>query len=324
MTSEKPSETAARNFADFAEDCLMISSPPADFLLWNGTLSLGFVREGAMSRGTASCQEVYSRVLRHLLRCVEGSPAINEPFSHVFLEDVFPDAVYRQLLDALPHPDLYDRTAERHHGDAEGNYVRRMFPITAANLARLSPDQDALLRGVAAALTAPEVKQAMYAKLCRDLAYRYGVAESQADRLAGHSRPTLYRETEGFEIPPHPDTRRKVVTMHLYLPADRSQVGLGTALYQRKLFALPFGPWRRRFAKVKQFPFLPNSGYAFVVNNTMARRSWHGREQLPPGAGVRNSLLNTFYETPRAEFQGYLACQPELTADSPYAAGAAR
>ena len=32
-----------------------------------------------------------------------------------------------------------------------------------------------------------------WTKLCRDLAYRYGVAEAQADRLAGHSRPTLYR-----------------------------------------------------------------------------------------------------------------------------------
>lgn len=118
------------------------------------------------------------------------------------------------------------------------------------------------------------------------------------------TRPTLYRETEGFEIPPHTDTRRKVVTMHLYLPAGRDQLGLGTALYRRRRLAWTPGEWRRRFEKVKQFPFRPNSGYAFVVNNTLTRKSWHGRETLPPGSGVRNTLLNTFYEEPRGEFAG--------------------
>ena len=156
-------------------------------------------------------------------------------------------------------------------------------------------------------LTDPALKRAMYAKLARDLAFRYGVPESKVPELAGYTRPTLYRETEGFEIPPHPDTRKKVVTMHLYFPADLSQLDLGTTLYRRKLLAPPFGDWRRRFEKVKQFSFQPNSGYAFVVNNTLTKKSWHGREELPPGAGVRNTLLNTFYETPRDGFGGYLA-----------------
>jgi hypothetical protein len=62
------------------------------------------------------------------------------------------------------------------------------------------------------------------------------------------------------------------------------------------------GPWQNRFAKVKQFAFRPNSGYAFVVNNTFTRKSWHGRERLRDGAGVRNTLLNTFYEEARREF----------------------
>lgn len=116
----------------------------------------------------------------------------------------------------------------------------------------------------------------------------------------------LYRETAGYEIAPHTDTRKKVVTMHLYLPADCSQLGLGTALYRRKLLALPFGPWRHRFAECKRFAFRPNSGYAFVVNNTLTRKSWHGREKLPADAGVRNSLNTTFYQPPSADFGDYL------------------
>ena len=94
--------------------------------------------------------------------------------------------------------------------------------------------------------------------------------------------------------------------MHFYLPADDSQIDLGTALYRLRL-TLPFGSWQRRFEKVKQFDFRPNSGYAFVVNNTLTKRSWHGRERLPEGAGVRNTLLNTFYAEQREGYCGYLA-----------------
>ncbi len=259
-----------------------------------------------MANLVASGREVSCRVLEHLLRRLDRTPALDEPFSHIYLEEVFPADVYELILEQLPDPTLYNGTAERHYGKGDGAFVRWMYMLTPDKLATLTDEQQELWSGIAAALTAPELKQAMFTKLARDLAFRYGVPESKAGELAGHSRPTLYRETAGFEIPPHPDTRKKIVTMHLYLPADRSQLDLGTALYRRKLLGWPFGGWHNRFEKVKQFSFQPNSGYAFVVNNTLSRKSWHGREQLPPGAGVRNTLLNTFYECPRDGFCGYV------------------
>lgn len=258
-----------------------------------------------MTKLAALDREVFTRTLEHLLRCVEGSQAIHDPFSHVYLEEVFPADVYEQILSGLPDPALYDNAAERHHGKVEKGYTRSMFALVPNKLAALPGEGQGLWRGIAAALTSPDLKRAMFAKLSRDLAFRYGVPEPHAERLAGHARPTLYRETEGFEIPPHPDTRKKVVTMHLYLPADRSQADLGTALYRAKRLALPLGPWQGRFVKVKQFCFHPNSGYAFVVNHSLRRTSWHGRERLPAGAGVRNTLLNTFYEQERAVFDAY-------------------
>jgi hypothetical protein len=260
-----------------------------------------------MSSVMAVAREVYGRVLEHLLRRIDSTPAVDEPFSHIYLEEVIPPHLYLQLLHQLPAPSLYIGSAERYRGQSDVGFVRLMLPLTQTELPHLPTEQEQLWRGVAAALTAPELKCAMFRKLAKDLAFRYGVGEAAVGRLAAFSRPTLYRETEGFEIPPHPDTRKKVVTMHLYLPADRSQLDLGTALYRRKLLAWPFGGWQHRFDKVKQFAFQPNSAYAFVVNNTLTRKSWHGREKLPPGAGVRNTLLNTFYECSRPEYGGYLA-----------------
>src|SRR5207245_1890886 len=161
-------------------------------------------------------------------------------------------------LDHLPDPGLYAQAAERHYGNGGGDSVRSMFALTVTALEQLPAAGRELWRGGAAALAAPELKRAGYAKLAPDLAHRYGGAPSAVEDLAGYSRPTLYRETEGFEIPPHPDTRKKIVTMHLYLPADLSQVGLGTALYRRKPLGWPLGGWRHRFARVKQFEFRPN------------------------------------------------------------------
>lgn len=251
---------------------------------------------------SSSGERIRQRVLSHLLERLDAVRALDAPFSHMYVEEVFPHDLYAQMRQLLPPPELYTRASQRHREEGEGQYVRTFFNLDRLQLPQLSPQQQDLWGGIAAALTAPEVKEAVFAKLAKDLTFRFGVPPAQTPRLAAYARPTLYREVEGFEIAPHPDTRKKIVTMHLYLPADRSQLDLGTALYRKKILAWPFGSWRHRFVKVKQFPFQPNSGYAFVVNNSLTKKSWHGREKLPPGSGVRDSLLTTFYETAREEF----------------------
>jgi hypothetical protein len=258
-----------------------------------------------MARSTTA-REYAERILGHILERLDLTPAEREPFSHIYLEHVLPWDVYVALLNHLPEPGRYGGSSERHRGYGDGGFVRKRFDLTRANVASLPAGSQELFAGLAAAMVSPELKQAMYAKLAPDLAFRYGIPEGRVGELNGFSRPILYRETEGFEIAPHPDTRKKIVTMHLYWPADESQLELGTALYRRRQFTLPFGDWHRRFEKVKQFAFRPNSGYAFVVNNALTKKSWHGRERLPAGAGVRNTLLNTFYESPREGYDGYL------------------
>jgi hypothetical protein len=258
-----------------------------------------------MSTLVARDREICARILEHLLGRIERTLAIEAPFSHLYLENVFPDEVYEELLASLPDPGSYSRAHER-YGKADGDSVRWMYHLTPERINDLPDETQEFWRGLAAALTAAQLKEAMYSKLAVDLAFRYNVPFDEVSRLPGYSRPTLYRETDGFEIPPHPDTRKKIVTMQLYCPRDGSQLDLGTALYRRKLLGWPLGGWRNRFDKVKQFAFRPNSGYAFVVNNTLTHKSWHGREQLPVGAGVRNTLLNTFYDQQRQEYTGYL------------------
>ena len=91
-----------------------------------------------------------------------------------------------------------------------------------------------------------------------------------------------------------------------YLPADLSQIRLGTVFYRRGPGPRSRSDWRSGFTVARELEFRPNSGYAFVVNDNGERQSWHGRERLPAGAGVRNTLLNTFYSDPRHGYSGYL------------------
>ena len=163
--------------------------------------------------------------------------------------------------------------------------------------------QRVVWHNVANALATPELKAAIFRKLAPDLSLRFDIPLGEVERIVTYCKPSLMRDLEGYEIPPHPDGRAKVVTMQLYLPRDRSQLGLGTALYKRRFTSLRgLVSWHGRFKKVKQFPFAPNSGYAFVVSNSLRRKSWHGREKLPPGAGVRNSILNLYFANNEREY----------------------
>ncbi|HUO54182.1 MAG TPA: hypothetical protein VMU18_05560, partial [Rhodoblastus sp.] len=100
---------------------------------------------------------------------------------------------------------------------------------------------------------------------------------------------------------PHPDTRRKVMTMLIYMPEDDSQKDLGTTLYRLSPKGL-FSCKNFFLTEDKTLPFLPNSGCAFVVIHPtydFLRTSWHGRDSIKlANEKPRFSILNTYYAQP--------------------------
>jgi hypothetical protein len=244
------------------------------------------------------CADTSRQILAHMLRVVAETPAEHAPFSHIYLEGVFPLDVYNELVAHLPDAAQYRSIHPYKHSRDDGVSTRDVFPLVGDELAALPERQRIIWDSVSRALTAPELKVAIFRKLAPDLALRFGMPESQVERRIAYCKPCLLRDLEGYEIPPHPDGLAKIVTMQLYLPKDRSQLELGTALYRRRLPSFRgLVSWHGRFAKLKQFQFAPNSGYAFAVSNSLRRKSWHGRERLPSGAGVRNSILNLYFAT---------------------------
>src|SRR5580698_5532059 len=92
----------------------------------------------AMIGTIASTEDVYSRTLTHLIRQVEKTTAIDDPFCHMYLEDVIPFDIYEQLLRHLPDPEHYQAAAERHHGKDSAYFTRSMFALTPVYLATLA------------------------------------------------------------------------------------------------------------------------------------------------------------------------------------------
>lgn len=247
--------------------------------------------------------DAFQRLIeQHIVDRLNATMACGEPFAHLYVQGLLPADIYAELVASRPDPRHYLQTARRHRR-ADGQFNRLRLPLTDDGLDRLTGSQLLLWRALRDALCSQRVKRALFHALRDGLGSRYSLAASAAASIPGYPAPTLFRETTGYCIAPHPDTRKKIVTLQLALPADATQVDLGTALYRRS-FALQ--DWLRRprgFAKARQFPFLPNSAYAFVVLNRWGRKkSWHGREELGQQAGVRHSLLSVYGAEPADGF----------------------
>lgn len=237
---------------------------------------------------------IENEVLVHMLMRLASAPAEDQPFPHFFVEEVLPAHIYQQLLENLPPTEIMHPMGERHR-NSDGVHNRYELPLGPEMFAQLSTEQAELWCGVHKALVAPQFKQAVFAKLSRGLSFRFGIPASEVNTIAGYPRCNLMRETEGYYIAPHPDTRKKLVTMQFALPRDRSQADLGTTFYERSMAPRDWISVPRGFRRAKQMPFLPNCCYGFAVINSLRLKSWHGREVMHGEQGTRNSILHVYY-----------------------------
>ncbi len=239
------------------------------------------------------------RLVMHLVQRVNAICMSGDPFPHVVVPGFFPDETYHAMLNLLPAPECYEPFHYHKHHTGDGTSNRQRFCFGNEWLLKLPSKEQSLWLAVRSAVGSPGLKRAVFEKLAPGLAFRYGCANGDTADLPGYALPELFRETAGYRIAPHPDTRKKVVTMQIALPADESQQAFGTEFYRRSFHP---GHWLREprgFETVKTMPFLPNTAYAFVVLNSLSLSSWHGRSSLSNvGQAVRNTILNIWYERP--------------------------
>ena len=211
---------------------------------------------------------------------IRDTPLSTCPFGHLELVSPFDPALYPEILENLPDTKFY---RELRHHDAllpDGRSARMKFDLLPANINRLPGSQRTFWHEIARQMKSSTVKSAYTQKFAEVL---QRVTGRPIEKIKINSFLVLFRDIAGYKITIHPDSHRKAVTTQYYLPADESQIHLGTLFHERR----PDGS----FNEGKVMPFAPNSGYAFGVTP----ESWHSVRQMCPEDKPRNTLMNIFY-----------------------------
>ena len=240
----------------------------------------------------------FPRVLKSATSSILNAELFRKPYPLIRFRDFFPRDFYARLLESFPDVDRF--------AGLNGDGTRREYALYDERSDPGSEESRALWSIVRRVLASTEVASALREKL--DEGFRIRSKRSGEEwPVPMHPRPVLYTDLNGYAIKPHPDTRRKVLTMQIYLPSDDSQRELGTAIY--KVSPMGVFAWKSYgLVKDKTVPFLPNSGYAFVVIHpaySLWRSTWHGREAISvPVEKPRLSILNTYYRDPSTQPSG--------------------
>lgn len=241
--------------------------------------------------------DLAAELTRHAVASINAADHFASPFPHIFFRNFFPDDFYKEMISKWPTTG-YD--------PIKGDGTRMALRLYGEHVHKVDAGLRDAWVAVSEMLTSEDVEDAIRAKLRDGLTIR-----ARGDKLAGPdavrlvAKPVLYSDKDGYQIKPHPDGRKKVVTMQLYCPADNAQENLGTTLYQASLKGV-LRPDSYFLEPVKTLPFLPNVGYAFVVlkwYHSLTGMSWHGRPKITtPIERPRVSILNTFYVDEKVGF----------------------
>ena len=218
---------------------------------------------------------------QEIVKAIDETPLQQEPCDHVQLWGLFPEDVFKGMLDHLPEPRFY--VDMKSITTPDGKWPRARIIMLPPIIAGLPREQRVFWSGVVGALRSPLVAAAFKRKFADTLSARFGCP---ATEVRTYPFIMLIRDLAGYSINVHVDSRSKVITTQVYLPSDDERAYLGTGFFKRDEAS--------NDTLVKTIPFVRNSGYAFPI----ADNSWHGVARLTEDESPRNSLMLIYYATP--------------------------
>src|SRR5262245_14343722 len=213
---------------------------------------------------------------------VTQARAVEKPFYHLQLDRVFPADVYAAMMDAMPVATDYRPLRGRNDGNKrdDGTWTRVKIDLFPEYTRHLPARKREVWDLVGRALCSGAVQTALMGALAPGLKRRFG--DGFGD-VGMYPIPVLTRDTPGYVITPHTDTRWKGITVQLYLPRDDRATHIGTIFHDR----MPDGS----LPKATQMRFAPNTGYAFAVGDD----TWHSADPVGKEVETRDSILLTYF-----------------------------
>jgi hypothetical protein len=229
------------------------------------------------------------RIVKQLVERVQDARVETWPFQHLYVEDIFPDDIYQQIVANLPAKASYLPFNAKRWKNSQGQSTRDRLCLTEGELGRIDNARRPFWETMTEALEADNFRRAVYAKLAGDIAIRLGCPPHAVLEQPAYPNIMLIRDYQDYRIKPHPDGQPRVVTMQFYLPGKGTPDDLGTSLYIRQSLARRL--MGSKFKEIKRFPFKPNSAYAIAVNDCPERQSYHGRELITATQTTRDSII---------------------------------
>lgn len=209
-----------------------------------------------------------NRLLEHFVARLGSAKVVSDPFPHYFLEHVFPEDYYRELLLNLPDSTVYENLYEVTDLKLDHFRHRDQRDMDQGWTDRLPSAQKSFWESFNEWFLSDELAHAVMRSFGRESLSELSV-ESQ-----------FIRHRAGYFLGPHSDLYTKLVVLLLYLAPDDSAEHLGTSLYRPKQrgFSCPDSKHYEfsDFIRVKTAPYRPNSLLAFVRSDI----SFHGLEPL--------------------------------------------
>ncbi|ARU57148.1 FkbM family methyltransferase [Oleiphilus messinensis] len=212
--------------------------------------------------------------LEHMQSVVANMDIRFEPYPHFYVENIFPDDYYRQMMAMKPVGDELISINET--GRTRGStYDNRFVMHLESGLERLKSDEKRVFWDEFRKWFCSETLMVSIIRRFEQIILNSGVTD-----LNVFAEAMFMRDLKGYSIGPHTDSPARLLTMMLYLPEDTDHVHLGTSVYAPKDAAFRCSGSRHHryegFDKFFTAPYKPNSLFGFLKTNN----SFHGFEEM--------------------------------------------
>ena len=227
-------------------------------------------------------------------KTIEEKIVTNTPFSHFYINKVFPEELFKLIHDNWPTVDLFENGLKAGHNlEAERFY----FKLIEGNIKNLSGEKRFFWEKIEKWLRCDELVLSLLNKYKNDIdiLQNKNVEDYYLNNLKTKVtfNTSLVMDMGGYELRPHPDDPRVILNLLFYLPYDDEGKQLGTSIYTSKekdlvkkyqnVARFP----RSWFNLVKTFPYQPNSLFSFARSDY----SFHGVEPSKNSAYTRRLML---------------------------------
>ena len=245
--------------------------------------------------------KVGAKALAHTAKRIREAELVLDPYPHVQVFNIFPDALYACIMSKMPAGDgayvrlkegvdrfmvdLYDRKKA-----AKGKKDKRWDVMDGKGGFDAGFWQDF----GAAYATDTGIRDAWLDKFAPTLAVRH--ANYAAVKSSIHTKMELNRDRAGYEIGPHTDSQGKWVTTLYYLAKDLEHEKTGTCVVRSKTGRTQtegsvWEDWRDPdFEIATQARYVPNSVFAFAP----CFGSWHAVPKVTGRNGFVRDTIQTF------------------------------